>query len=600
MRCKKCGKMLPLLTKYCQKCGQQVDPEQKRKAWNHYTIFWAIVLLVAPLVIYIMHRNPAPNVKESGLSIVITAALGTLSGFAAILLPIILVVKLYKGFIALIKVCFKKPIFIPIPLVIISIILGGSYLVSDRVSDFTYGIFYTEARQNAVPLIKDSLTEVAAVKIIGDMLDAGIKSDYSWQNIENTVTNLAEINANIPVRSAFADYKKAATIWPGRIREQIKDTKNWKNLSSLPADFAISLSSSKTKKYLEETVEKLSLLKEFGDDAIKRKDKEAMRYIDAKLLVEEHWLDGVIYSQSNYFVQLVAPTHAYSGEARKICYQANEKDICAGNIKNILVDLEKVANNYVRGKDKAEEEWNNAWSKATKEGGLPQEASSSQKQAKYSPTVQTFVDDCYAKGGSLTGANKNTDRLPTAESGYDCGYKINDLNCWDFLTYSGGKYSGGDDKCPQKNLLPKDAVYKKEQPKAKTPAVQPQAKTPAPAKPKATVQDWDGDYHITGTLACAGNIPDLSSIPIDTVIGVKNNTINNALIDGQGKVSFNVNQTQTFEGVPVTMTGKTNYQFSKNGNILKASGNSSVVMSVTVKEQTFTDTCKGNVTGTKQ
>ena len=595
MRCKKCGKLLPLLTKFCQKCGQQVDPEQKRKAWNYYTIFLVVAFSISNLLIFLINRNTATNATENRFFVALTAALGVIGGFAALQLPIILIVKLYKSFIALIKLCFKKPKFIPVPIIIFLVIAGGGYLVYDKVSDFTYGIFVSETRVNPVPLIKDSLTEATAVKIIGDMLDMGLRSNYSWKNIENTATAIATAAANIPVRSTFADYKKVATIWPGRIREQINDTKNWKSLSNAPADFAISLSSSKAKRYLEETVEKLSLLKEFGDDAIKRKDKEAMRYIDAKLLVEEHWLNGVIYSKNNYFAQLIAPVYAYSGDARKICYQIDKKDVCADNIKSIIVDIEKAANDYVYGKDKAVEGWNNVWDMAIKERGLFMLASASSTE--YSPTVQIFIDDCYAKGGSLTDVKKDTDRLPTNEAGYTCGYKVNDLNCWNFLTYSGGQYSGGDDKCSERNLLPKDIVYKKEQLKVNAQTAQPQAKS------KITTQTmmWDGDYRVVGTLVCAGAIPGMGSLPVDVVVEVKNNMMNgNVPINSQGKVSFSINQTQTIDGVPITMAGKTSYQFFKDGNTLKASGNSSVVVSGTAMGETRSSTCEGSVNGIKQ
>lgn len=76
-----------------------------------------------------------------------------------------------------------------------------------------------------------------------------------------------------------------------------------------------------------------------------------------------------------------------------------------------------------------------------------------------SPRLQIFYNQCQARGGIVGGAGTVKARLPTTESGYTCVYKFNSPNwgenpCWDFLTYSGGRYLGGNTGCPEWNLTP--------------------------------------------------------------------------------------------------------------------------------------------------
>jgi len=57
-------------------------------------------------------------------------------------------------------------------------------------------------------------------------------------------------------------------------------------------------------------------------------------------------------------------------------------------------------------------------------------------------------------GGIVGGANQDKGRLPTTEAGYHCNYQQGANNCWDYLTYSGGRFMGGDVGCREKNLIP--------------------------------------------------------------------------------------------------------------------------------------------------
>jgi len=142
MRCTKCGKYLPLLTKFCQKCGQPVDPERRRKAQRNWIIFCLVGWIIISFLFFLLGSKYKSGQPEDPYFNGAMFALLFLDIFFSVILIILLPVFLIRKLIAGFKFCFKHPKFLPIPLVIILIIAGSGYFFYGSVSDFFYGVFY--------------------------------------------------------------------------------------------------------------------------------------------------------------------------------------------------------------------------------------------------------------------------------------------------------------------------------------------------------------------------------------------------------------------------------------------------------------------------
>lgn len=116
---------------------------------------------------------------------------------------------------------------------------------------------------------------------------------------------------------------------------------------------------------------------------------------------------------------------------------------------------------------------------------------------------------------------------------------------------------------------------------------------------------WDGTYTAKGTLECEGNIPNLTSMPIDsttTVIGnqlveqLQGKTMNFA-IDKDGK-AIEILEPTVISGI--TAGGTTIYQFYQEDGVNKYTATTVSDISVTKSGKTYSSTCTGTVEGVKQ
>ncbi len=116
---------------------------------------------------------------------------------------------------------------------------------------------------------------------------------------------------------------------------------------------------------------------------------------------------------------------------------------------------------------------------------------------------------------------------------------------------------------------------------------------------------WDGSYHMTGSLACEGNFPNLTAIPMDSIVTVSNNKIVEQV--GETKKSFDIDKrgkaTEIIEPTVnqgVTVSGKATYKFYVEDGVYKFTGEGTMEVSATQDETTYASTCSGIVVGIKQ
>ncbi len=512
----------------------------------------------------------------------------------------------------------------------------------------TVGFFYLgsylfimdeyEKSAKALPLMQDYLSEAAAAKIMGDSIVAGKPTPgATFTKVKTSAQTAGENLANLDVPSMLDDYKKAAVDWANEIVEAAKNTKTWKDLPSQPADFELALNNGKAEEWFKTSLQKIYSLKEFGDTAIKNKDREAMRYVAARLVAEQHWINGILHSEKTSFLSLnlvpafaqglwrgmpalasganplevppIGPSAAvpceqvcvwivtgqrswsdklylwnmyrcaYCGPVAQLQQQqqqnqpqqnqpaqqnqnqppavapaagtpsfsnfpdagAETQDTGKGEfrygpgIRNVCLDITGTAGAYcaqtavistweiaasavgfVGREAGAEDAWDNGWHNAEAMGKIS-EGEPAIGVTEHSPTVQAFYDGCKAKGGIVGGSGKHMARMPTTEAGYKCEYKTDSptfgkgIPCWDFLTYSGGRYLGGNAGCLEKNLVPvvaapapaAPAPAKKTAPApTEKPAPEPAPSPSAEPTPTPTSKIWDGTYSASCTMNC--------------------------------------------------------------------------------------------------
>jgi len=121
---------------------------------------------------------------------------------------------------------------------------------------------------------------------------------------------------------------------------------------------------------------------------------------------------------------------------------------------------------------------------------------------------------------------------------------------------------------------------------------------------KKTVEPivWDGTYKMAGDLACQGNFPGLTTIPMNSTFAVSNNNIMEPTV---GKIYPIDKKGQATEIFQQTVNGATtevraDYQFSKEGDVYKFTANGSITLSGVKDGQALSSICSGTITGDKQ
>lgn len=113
---------------------------------------------------------------------------------------------------------------------------------------------------------------------------------------------------------------------------------------------------------------------------------------------------------------------------------------------------------------------------------------------------------------------------------------------------------------------------------------------------------WDGTYTMTGSLACQGNFPNLTTIPMDTTIIVSGNKI----LDEQTGKSFDIDkrgkatQSEEITNQGITTKVTADYKFSNKGNAYKYAADGTATISTTQNDTNYSSTCTGALAGVKQ
>jgi len=116
---------------------------------------------------------------------------------------------------------------------------------------------------------------------------------------------------------------------------------------------------------------------------------------------------------------------------------------------------------------------------------------------------------------------------------------------------------------------------------------------------------WDGSYKMEGSLTCTGNFPNLTTIPMTSIVAVSSNKIVEQV--GETQMSFDIDKngkaTEIIEPTTnqgVTASGKADYQFYEEDGVYKFTAEGTTEISMTQDGKTYSSTCSGTVSGVKQ
>ncbi len=540
---------MPANTLFCPKCGKSVpDDLRKQGKFQFWVSIVALILFFATSIMlaYVAWDKDMPEKTKEIFYLIMSISAG--------LFGLLFLVLLAFMIMDLVQYMIRHKIFAVIFCVLI-LAAGGTtayFIIKNNTDDYF---------SNSIKLIQNNLAELEALKITGDSATTQKKLDNAiMTKIKIMSKMVAERLADIKVPESLTDYKQSVIDRGNKIAEASQDKNTWQNLPNQSNELQLELTDEDIQELVEESKKGFAMIKEFGDTAIQRNDKDTMRYLAAKLLVQEQWLN------------LLSGTE----EVDKIIQSINE--------------IETSAVDFVNGEKDAEDKWNQSWQNVETTLGVTFAAPTI---AEHSPSVQAFYDECAEKGGTVGGEGTAKTNLPTTEFGYTCEYKYKSFthgeqSCWDFLTYSGGRYMGGNNGCPTENLLPSITELEDQQ-----------------TEENKTTSNWDGTYPVSTTANCVSDIPQMpSAIPVQTTITVSGNVGNDEgttfLINSDGNGTEVLRYGMNNENGSVNMIGIINYQFFMDGGTPKFNAIANLNGNALVNGQVYTFSCSATTGSTRQ
>jgi len=585
MYCTNCGNKILNRAKFCSQCGaahdsslpQQVQsaqplqpiqtaPQPVRKKTPMIQRIIGLFIGISLLTILVGYFSAStPGSEQKNVVYVIFGIGIAILGF---FLFIEFFRLLIKSIPKLLYYLFKHPKLIPVVILMTAIIIFIGQQAFQRYE-------YKRSKTQLIS-IQDNLAEVMVAKSIGNSIMEGkfVPSGWWWSIVNDRGKEVSLQLKRLTVSTTLKDYVSSINQWSNQISVSSQNT--WDILPSQPDQYKIILTTDQVIDAMKTSLDKITTLKELGDTAISKYDRQTMYYIAAKLQVQQQWLEGLSTSTKPYLFALdVKDTYAAerpivkssaSIKRRNPCIKRAKK-VCLDDVRKIIPRVYRSALGYAVGEPDSPQQWNDNWTQAEPTfssagypiGGIGITQGTNDKPT-YSPRVQRFFNNCSARGGIVGGTGGVKERLPTTEDGRTCWYKNGDNQCWDFLTYSGGNYMGGNPGCQEQGLVPK------------IPTPRP-TRTIIPTTQVITKTSWDGNYSINSNMSC--NVPGLYSsgmLPFSDNLTVRGNRIINpqggsAAIDSSGyaRISTNIN------------SGGASIGFVQSFNFYKDSGDRSYV-----------------------
>ena len=339
----------------------------------------------------------------------------------------------------------RRRIFLLIFLVLVSIGIGLLVFSMKAVS---------RRAPSDLKKLTSALVEAFVAKSIGDDIVGGRLSGP-------TAPTFADVNASInkaerilnetadnpylgnyrgEVKKFVSSIKQNAQVKnPAAISDQ--ERANWKSVPQGPSVFQLSVGNDTKSKSLQDIASQLSRTSEFGNAAVTLNNAEDWRYVYARLQADSQWLQNI-----------------NNDNASKVC-ASEDAQVCLDDLLNSIDNLRDASFQNMTGVPGAAEKWKEAY------GKLPLDIKDYLKDnvgkvetiggvTVFGAASKEFVESCVKRGGKLKNDEHVKLGLPTNENGFTC-WSENDKKsqCWDFLTFSGALYKGGDESCEQLGVI---------------------------------------------------------------------------------------------------------------------------------------------------
>ncbi|MFH1078266.1 MAG: zinc-ribbon domain-containing protein [Patescibacteria group bacterium] len=354
MFCPKCGKKAKDGVAFCPECGGRMNAMTFRVRIIRACISEA-ALLVFFFGTYAASEwfNQSESVDEMLLVAgTIFAAGAVFLGFFILLMLFIQGVKLLARFLA------PRPAVTAISLLLVFVGSGAGiwFMIAATEQE------YREA-EKALPVLQDMLTEADIGRAYGDVMLPTKPKQEMTDELTKGFKEIGETMRAYEVPDMLKDYRAAVADWTMSASTATKTLDDWKNLPESPKRFKIAMSERWSKIFFARSVDQILELKEFGDRAIRRNDRETMLYISAKLLVQKHWLDGLSQAETKLFGYAIQP--AYAAETatspNNICFERDGKTTCLDDVLPMVNDLYKSSKDFAFGGKDAAKTWETNW-----------------------------------------------------------------------------------------------------------------------------------------------------------------------------------------------------------------------------------------------
>lgn len=549
-----------------------IPSEKKKRNW------WPVLAILLVIFTFLAFGYPSSIASKTGEIVwVVLLVVSVILFFLSIRQTIIKLINAFR------KRPWRTGIItgLIIAIIVVPVLLILSYLGSHAADNFI--------------VFQNSFADVLSTKYLGDDILAG-KSSADFGDVKK-ITQAALDNMNKEKGSGNDKYFAAMIDWADKINTAAKSKKTWKNLPDLPSGIGEVLSSKTAENYYQLSLNRTVLFKDYGDWAIAKGDKETMRQIAAELEVEAIWQNNLSDQLTlNFISQAYASTNSVK-TPRASLPRGGCKGVvgCRKKTGPSIHNLSQAARNYSVGTPDAAKEWGDGWNNLLNtikiDNGYNLEGMGVIKDGKTttqtSPMEQAFNEECKAKGGTTGGTGGVKDRLPmTLSAGsLNCDYKDSGRACWDTMTPTGQRFMGGENGCPEENLLPKPA--------------------PAPTNNGGNNNKttWNGTYNVTYSSAHCNLATSIGYSSIFDVAGlsdkivVSGNRVQNAdgstsAISSSGKANFSWSYNYAGTG-----TVKLTQTFNFSGN--SVSGQVSFSANAFAEGGTGTVTCSESFSGSK-
>jgi hypothetical protein len=479
---------------------------------------------------------------------------------------------------------------------------------------FVYiGVTMNRQFKNALAGIQENLVKVTIAKTTGDSVVAGQKMDVTMETLQTDAIAAAQNLAALSVPDDLKPYQAAAILWSIQVASAAANQSDWENLKNQPNDFPLGLIDVDAKNNFEASLKTIDDLKKAGVDAINNKDREAMLKIGAKILVQNHWLKAMLYSENGHLAEsFIKPAFAASPSGLQPVPSVTGVDVTClvCNYPNVY---------KVHWTDKLRQQYGCEVRCQKKTG---EEQTATQEETKYAEALAQYNYDevpertlCIAgapphgtNGYCIQDAVTSTNEIAASAVGFSDGTKSLTPEQWNYQygtielalgtinemppepvdttgvsptkSAAGGQTGAAPSKPPAAGGQTGTAPSKPsaegghlEGPMGEVKQGEPTV-TPEPTEPAEQHQGWDGIYNLSaGNCTCenfstAPNINDCAKeilSPVEKSLFVYNNVVQ--VYTGSSSIDSNGHVILHFSGTPTSYTEDVEIQFQLINNI---------------------------------